>query len=67
MSALAKLSARSGCGQFDQLEGAGWGQGDIEHPAADVRLAAGVGAGHHIGADEMSVFMLQILYNKYCP
>jgi len=36
-----------------QLEGAGWGQGDIEHPAAtDVRLAAGVGAAHHIGADE---------------
>jgi hypothetical protein len=36
-----------------QLQGAGWRQGDIEHPAAtDVRLAAGVGAAHHIGADE---------------
>ena len=36
-----------------QLEGAGWGQGDIEHPTAtDVRLAAVVGAAHHIGADE---------------
>jgi hypothetical protein len=35
-----------------QLEGAGWGQGDIEHASADVRPAAGVGAGHHIGADE---------------
>ena len=44
------------------------GQGDIEHPAAtDVRLAAGVGAAHNIGADETALkfFKRQLLHVAY--